>query len=263
MARRALRLSWTEKFFRPEIFTPGSAEAESAAPAEARFVWKALGLKRGARVLDVACGTGRHAVRLARRGANVVGVDATPAYLREARRAARGIANARFTRGDMRVLAYVDEFDAAVNLWTSFGYFETPAEDLEVVRGIARALKPGGKFLIDLIDYGAVSRRRRFKNWSECADGSYLLEEAVFLGGWDPRIATYWVVLRRGEPARTAHSVVRGYDRKRLFALLRRAGLHPTRTWSEMTDYGSRTERGTRLVVLAVKGSGLGGAAVK
>jgi SAM-dependent methyltransferase len=263
MARRALKRHWTSEFFKPAIFTPGSIEAEGAAPAEARFVWKALGLKRGARVLDVACGTGRHAVRLARRGADVVGVDASAAYLRGARRAARGLKNARFVRGDMRRLPYAGEFDAAVNLWTSFGYFETPAEDLEVLRGVARSLKPGGKFLIDLIDYAAVTARRRFKNWGQCADGSYLLEEAVFLGGWDPRIATYWVVLRRGRAPRTAYSVVRGYDRKRLFALLRRAGLKPVRTWRGLDGYGSPRPEGARLVVLSVKAPDLGDAAVR
>lgn len=254
---------WPKKFFRPEIFTPGSIEAEAAAPAEVRFVAKALGLKRGERLLDVACGTGRHALRLARRGADVVGVDATEAYLRVARRAARKLKNARFMRGDMRRLPFSGEFDAAVNLWTSFGYFDTPAEDLEALRAVARALKPGGRFLIDVIDYAAVTRRRGFKNWSECADGSYLLEEAVFIGGWDPRIATYWVVLKKGRPARAAHSVVRGYDRKRLFALLRRAGLRPVKTWSTLTNYGSPRPSGGRLVVLSVKPFGLGGAAFR
>lgn len=256
-----MKPGWPEKFFRPEIFTPGSIEAESAAPSEVRFVWKALGLKRGERLLDVACGTGRHALRLARRGADVVGVDATDAYLRVARRGARKLKNARFTRADMRFLPFTGEFDAAVNLWTSFGYFETPAEDLEVLRGVARALKPGGRFLIDVIDYAALTRKRGFKNWTQCADGSYLLEEAVFIGGWDPRIATYWVVLKKGRPPRAAHSVVRGYDRARLFALLRRAGLRPVKTWSALSDYGSPRASGGRLVVLCVKPSGFGGAA--
>jgi SAM-dependent methyltransferase len=161
----------------------------------------------------------------------------------------------------MRRLPFAGGFDAAINLWTSFGYFDTPAEDLEVLRCVARALKPGGRFLIDLIDFAQVSRRRAFKNWTECAVGSYLLEEASFLGGWDPRIATYWVVLKKGRAPQTAHSLVRGYDRKRLFALLRRAGLRPVRTWAEMSDYGSPRPSGARLVVLALKPSGLGGGA--
>lgn len=251
--------SWTRAFFRPEIFTPGSAEAEAAAPAEARFVWRALGLKRGARVLDVACGTGRHARRLARRGANVVGVDATAAYLREARRAARGLKTARFLQADMRRLSFEGEFDAAVNLWTSFGYFATPEEDQRVLRGVARALKPGGHFLIDLIDFATILSRRTFKNWTPCADGSYLLEEASFIGGADPRVLTDWVVLRPGRAPRRARSSVRGYDRARLFAALRRAGLRPVRAWSRL-GYGSSRPSDGRLVVLSVK-PGLGGGA--
>jgi SAM-dependent methyltransferase len=247
---------WTKSFFREEIFTPGSAEAEAAAPAEARFVWSALGLARGARVLDVACGTGRHARLLARRGARVVGVDAAPAYLRAARRAARGLPSARFVRGDMRRLAFRAEFDAAVSLWTSFGYFATPTEDLAVLRGVARALKPGGRFLIDMVDVARLRNRPRFKHWSWRADGSYLLEETVVSGGRDPRVTTDWTVLRGGRPPRRARSIVRGYDRRRLFAALRRAGLRPHRTWPAMrAGYGS-SEPGARLVVLAVKGFG-------
>ena len=59
-----------KRFFREEVFTPGDAHTEAAAPAEAAFLWRALRLKKGSRVLDIACGTGRHASRLARRGAN-------------------------------------------------------------------------------------------------------------------------------------------------------------------------------------------------
>lgn len=252
---------WTKSFFRREIFTPGSAEAVAAAPAEARFVWKALGLRKGARVLDVACGTGRHSLRLARRGASVLGVDATPAYLAEARRLAKDVPNVRFVRGDMRRIPLSAQFDAAINLWTSFGYFADPADDLRTLRGIARALKPGGLFLIDMIDFGEAKRRARTKNWMKRADGAYVLEEAFFVGGWDPRVVNEWTVLKPGEPARKARFVVRGYDRKRLFAALKKAGLRPVRTWSSLTDYGSSGPAGTRLVVLSRKAGPVGAGA--
>ena len=71
---------WAKHFFKKSVFWPGMAEAEAAAPREAAFLWRVLKLRRAARVLDVCCGTGRHAVRLARRGAFVTGVDVTAAY---------------------------------------------------------------------------------------------------------------------------------------------------------------------------------------
>lgn len=254
---------WTKAFFRAPVFTPGSAEAEDAAAAETRFLWKALRLKKGSRVLDIPCGTGRHALRLARRGASVLGVDITEAYLKEARRKGARVPNARFVRGDMRRIPLEGEFDAAINLWTSFGYFADPADDLRVLRGVARALKPGGLFLIDLNDFAAIRQRGRVRNWAKRADGSYLLEEAVFVGGWDPKSLNEWTILRPGRKPVRARFFVRGYDRARLFALLRKAGLTPLRTWTALA-YGPSSRDGLRLVVLSRKAEkGAGGAAVR
>jgi SAM-dependent methyltransferase len=245
---------WTKSFFRPEIFTPGSSEAVAAAAAETRFIWKALGLAKGSRVLDIPCGTGRHAVRLARRGASVLGVDITPAYLREARRAAVKLPNVRFVRGDMRRIPLRGEFDAAINLWTSFGYFEKPSDDLKTLRGVARALKPGGLFLIDTADVTTIRRRFQSRSWSRRADGAYVLEDAVYAGGWDPKVINTWTVLRAGKPARRSRFVVRAYDRARLCAALRKAGLEPVRFWSGLSfDDGASGPAGARLVVLSRK----------
>ncbi|MFI5360748.1 MAG: class I SAM-dependent methyltransferase [Elusimicrobiota bacterium] len=254
---------WTESFFRPEIFTPGAPEAVAAAAAETAFLWKALGLKKGSRVLDVACGTGRHSVRLARRGASVLGVDATPAYLRAARLAGARVPNARFELGDMRRLGRNGEFDAAINLWTSFGYFEKPSDDLKTLRGVARALKPGGLFLIDLADVRTIRRRFQSRSWNRRADGAYVLEESVYSGGWDPKVANTWTVLRAGKAPLRSRFVVRAYDRVRLSAVLIRAGLTPVKYWGGLSfDYGSSGPAGERLVVLSRKsGDGRAGAA--
>lgn len=257
MAAGAVSRDWTKSFFREEIFTPGSPEAVSAASDEVKFLWKVLGLKKGSRVLDIPCGTGRHALRLARRGASVLGVDLTEAYLRRARRAAKGLPNARFVRGDMRRIPLKNEFDAAINLWTSFGYFERPSDDVATLRGIARALKPGGLFLIDMAEINTIRRRLQSRSWSRRADGAYVLEEALYVGGWDPKVVNEWTVLRPGRRARRSRFVVRAYDKARLFAALEKAGLTPARTWGGLSeDYGSSGPSGARLVVLARKGAG-------
>ncbi len=245
---------WIKSFFREEIFTPGSPEANAAAADEVRFLWKALRLKKGSRVLDVACGTGRHALRLARRGADVTGMDITTAYLRDARRAAKSVPGVRFIRGDMRRLPYKAEFDAAINLWTSFGYFEDPTDDLRTLRAVARALKPGGLFLIDLINYEAAKNSGLTKNWIRRDDGAYVLEEMLFVGGWDPKTVNEWTVLRPGKPALRSRFVVRGYDQARLHKILRQARLTPLKTWSSMgPDNRPPGSAGSRLVVLSRK----------
>ncbi|MFI5346427.1 MAG: class I SAM-dependent methyltransferase [Elusimicrobiota bacterium] len=262
MASVPMSRDWTKSFFRKEIFTPGSPEAVSAAPDEVKFLWKVLGLKKGSRVLDIPCGTGRHAIRLARRGASVLGVDVTPEYIREARRAAKGRPNVRFVRGDMRRIPLENEFDAAINLWTSFGYFADPADDAKTLRAVARALKPGGLFLIDMADITAIRKRLQSRSWSRRADGAYVLEDAIYVGGFDPKVVNEWTVLKSGRPVKRSRFVVRAYDKARLFAALRKAGLKPVKTWGGLSeDYGSSGPAGARLTVLSRKVSGGGGAA--
>lgn len=114
--------------------------------ADAELVWRLLSLEPGMRVLDVPCGEGRISGRLARRGCEVVGVDYTEAWIELAR---RQYPEATFQHGDMRSLAYDREFDAVVNWFTSFGYFDPPTND-DVLARLARALRPGGRLLLEL-----------------------------------------------------------------------------------------------------------------
>ncbi len=108
-----------------------------------------LGLEPGMAVLDAACGHGRIANRLARLGCRVVGVDATSAFIDRARDDAAAIGvDVDYRLGDMRSLGFDGEFDRILNWFTSFGYFDD-ATDRSILAGFRRALKPGGKLLIE------------------------------------------------------------------------------------------------------------------
>jgi len=107
----------------------------------------------GERVLDLACGPGRHVAELARRGSHVVGLDLSRALLFAARRRGAG----PLVRGDMRRLPFrAAAFDVVLNLFTSFGYFASDAEHESVVREVARVLRPGGRFVLDFLNAPAV-----------------------------------------------------------------------------------------------------------
>jgi SAM-dependent methyltransferase len=111
----------------------------------------ALGLEPGMRVLDVGCGPGRHAVALAERGLEVLGVDISERFVELARAAAPP--GATFLRADARALSFDGEFDAAISLCQgAFGLTGGPGAPLDgdgaVLDGMARALRPGGRLAV-------------------------------------------------------------------------------------------------------------------
>ena len=104
-----------------------------------------LALPDGASILDCPCGQGRHAHLLAEAGFDVTGLDFSMPLLRKAR--ARGTSRRlRYKRGDMRALPaeWTGRFDAVLNLFTSFGFFDDPSDDARVIAEFARVLAPGG-----------------------------------------------------------------------------------------------------------------------
>lgn len=122
------------------ILTPEISDRQAA------LIATLLDLQPGLRILDCPCGFGRISSRLADRGADVVGIDVTPHFLEIARREKSGV---DYRLGDMRELDFEAEFDAIVNVFSSFGYFDD-ATDKDVLKRFRRALKPGGRLLLEL-----------------------------------------------------------------------------------------------------------------
>lgn len=107
----------------------------------------------GDRVLDLACGAGRHIAALEKAGSRVTGLDLSQPLLRAARTGGAGT----LVRADMRRLPLRSgAMDAVVNLFTSFGYFATDEEHDQVLREITRVLAPRGRFAIDFLNAPAV-----------------------------------------------------------------------------------------------------------
>ncbi|MBI3289228.1 MAG: hypothetical protein HYZ74_06895 [Elusimicrobia bacterium] len=117
---------------------------------------------------------------------------------------------------------------------------------------MARALRPGGLFLIDLLDFAWVKSHGQSRRWDRRADGAYVLQDVAWTEGRDPKVVNEWIILRPGKPAIRARFVVRGYDKARLYAVLRRAGLRPEKSWSGLGAL-ARVQSNGRLVVLARK----------
>ena len=120
---------------------------------EATFVQRVLGLSADDEVLDLCCGHGRHAVLLAKAGLTMTGLDLSAQYLEQAASNAEAAGvELELVCSDMRQVPFEGRFDAVINLFTSFGYLDSDAEDMKVLHQVSKALKPGGTFLIDLIN---------------------------------------------------------------------------------------------------------------
>jgi SAM-dependent methyltransferase len=109
------------------------------------------------KMLDMACGRGRHAIYLSKRGFDVTGVDLS----KESIRFASDFETERlhFYLHDMRNLLFTNYFDYVFNLFTSFGYFERVAENQRSIVNMARALKPGGRLILDFVNVEHILKK--------------------------------------------------------------------------------------------------------
>jgi SAM-dependent methyltransferase len=121
----------------------------------------------GERILDLACGTGRHSLELERQGFSVVGVEISPELVEIAKKDAAGQGlKATFIEGDLRELDFEDEFDVVLNLNDgAVGYFETDEENHRTFEVIARALRSGGQNLIQVPNVLYARARLPQRSW--------------------------------------------------------------------------------------------------
>ncbi len=241
---------WHKDFFKNSFYNPATAESVAQAPAEAAFVIKQFKLKKGSALLDLCCGPGRHAVEFAKKGLAVTGYDFSSEYLGEAaaRAKKRGVP-LRLVRGDMRRLKFKGGFDAAVNLFTSFGYFQKFSDDLKTLKGVARALKPGGLFLLDVINgaYARENLRRRY--WYDMGKFYHLEEVALAKEGAFNSWTRVW---KRDGRTQKKTFFTRLYDKRRLSEALKKAGLTPLKFFGDFKGRPLSVKR-NRLIVLARK----------
>jgi SAM-dependent methyltransferase len=195
-----------------------------------------LELPADSRVLDVPCGQGRHAHLLAEAGYNVDGLDYSEHLLKIARKRGTG-PTLRYTRGDMRRLPsrWASRFDAVVNLFTSFGFFDDPADDARVIAEFARVLKPGGILVWHGGSRDGVMSRFLARDWWKTSDGTMIAHERSF----DPlsgilTIESSWTGAGR-RPGRRMHRI-RLYTATRMAELCADAGLIVEQAWSAFDD---------------------------
>lgn len=195
-------------------------------------------------VLDLCCGTGRHAAAFASRGCRVTAVDRSRFALEKARaHAAEAGLDIEFVESDMRDFTRPAAFDLVVNLFTSFGYFEDPEDDLCVLRNVHGSLRPGGAFVLDVIGKEVLARILQDTRSAVAADGTLLFWRTAIADDWT-RVNGEWYAVRDGavQTFRVDHSI---YSGRELRTLLTQAGFEEVRLFGSFAgdEYGAHAAR--------------------
>jgi ubiquinone/menaquinone biosynthesis C-methylase UbiE len=196
----------------------------------------------------VPCGQGRHAHLLAELGYDVDGLDYSKELLEVARKRGTG-QNLRYTRGDMRKMPsrWTKRFDAVLNLFTSFGFFAHPSDDVRVIGEFARVLKPGGTLIWHGGSRDGVMARFLPRDWWTSPDGTLFAQEREF----DPLsgILTVNSTWRKGQKKGTREHRLRLYTATRLSELLADAGLVVEQGYDGFNDRPLRRTSSEMLLV--------------
>lgn len=218
-------------------------DRRASAAEEVELAVNLMDLPLGARILDLCCGVGRHAIELARRGYQVTGVDRTEEYLAEARKTAEeervGI---DFINSDMRSFHLPQTCDAVVNMFTSFGFFEDPDDDREALANMLESLKPGGVMLMDTVGKEPLAADFLEKDWHE-VDGAYILRESEILDGWSKTRSRFTRL--GGGPPQHAEFTLRLFSGAELKTLLLDCGFEDVELFGSLagTPYDQNADR--------------------
>lgn len=213
---------WWEAFFSNEFLQSMVPPTDAQVARECDFVEAALELPRGSAILDVGCGLGMHATELASRGYVVVGVDiaATMVARATAEAQTRGV-TARFVHADIRDVVFEGEFDAAICLSTTFGFYDDDA-NRDVMAAMHDALRPGGRILVDVVNRDFVIRNQPDMHWFE--GPSYVCMEETEFNFYTSRLHVKRTLMHQDGAQREHAYSIRLFSLHELGQLMHRLG---------------------------------------
>jgi SAM-dependent methyltransferase len=218
---------------------------------EVQFVLDSLRMPVGATVLDMACGHGRHALELSARGYQVTGVDLSRVFLERAHREAqRRSLTPRFMVGDMRDVAFEAEFDAAICLNTSFGFFDD-VTNYGIVTSIFRALRPGGQFILDTVNRDYITANVPRRRWWDNAE--LIIMEEVDFDAQTSRLKSLRTLVDERQRPWEQHISIRLYGAHELCGMLAMAGFEIVEMSGDIAHRGSYLGAVNRSVIITAR----------
>ncbi|NOU64712.1 methyltransferase domain-containing protein [Paenibacillus sp. LMG 31461] len=241
-------MAWYQESFGNDYLLVYKHRDMQGAYTEVKKMMNWLELKQGARLLDLCCGMGRHSLALSELGYTVTGVDLSEVLLQEAVKLG-GEAQVKWIHGDMRDVPLSEPFDAVVNLFTSFGYFDEDEQNEKVLHEMHRLLKEEGRFIVDFLN--PVYVKANLVAQSEREEGDLTIRETRTIE--DGCVRKRIVISQAGEPDRHYLEQVKLYERPEFEAMLAKAGLHIDHVYGDYEGQAYSPETSSRMIFVGQK----------
>ena len=235
---------WYERSFGKDYLLVYKHRDYESAAVEVHSIMNFLKMSKCSKILDLCCGMGRHSLALAEQGYEVTGVDLSTVLLKQARE--KDIHHrVTWCQSDMRKLSLAGEFDAVLNLFTSFGYFVKDEENMKVLRQIYMMLRDKGQFVIDFLNPVHVINtllpysKKEYKN-------QQIEEIRNIQDGFVIKQITITDVLTGNK--RTYEERVKLYERHTLTQMIERAGLTISNVFGTYSGQPYEKETSTRMI---------------
>lgn len=241
---------WFEDWFNTEEYLNVYRHRnEAEAKQLVSLILKTVRLKKGAPVLDMACGAGRHSILFAQKGYKVTAVDLSQNLLNVAHQAAvaAGV-NVDFIRSDLRHFSLNKNFDLIVNLFTSFGYFEDDNENFKIFQNVFSHLNSSGYFVIDYFNRYYVEKNIIKKSIDEIPGGSIIQERSIE----DKRVIKKISVVKKSSEHDYLESV-RMFTPNYLSREMKKIGFDIIHSFGDFNGNGFDIETSPRIIIIARK----------
>lgn len=250
---KAMASDWYRKIWTLDIQNQSWVEDTKR---QVTFLIDELKLQGGEKILDLACGFGRHSLELARRGFAVTGVDITPAYIQYAKEQAESEGlDARFLCADIREVGFKSEFDLVLNMADgAVGYLENDAENRKIFAVVSKALKPGGRHFMDIMNGSYAEKHFPCKLWDAGEMGLTLSNLE-----WDDKTRTliygqldfeYGKALKK--PEMTEGNPIRLYTLTEIAEIMSSVGMKVINSYADFTGKPS-SDKDIQLMVYSQK----------
>lgn len=254
--------NWWKNFFKPitgeVMFKPRHGKQSQL---EVNEVLKHINNPKHIKILDLCCGEGRHSVLFAKKNHEVIGLDYSNNFLKEARLiASKNKLPVKFVKGDMKKTSSYfskDTFDLVVSLYNSFGYFDKRSDDLKTLKEVNKVIKSKGYFVINTLNGNAVQSKleKPISMGYEISKNLFMIDKA-HLDTKKMRTHSNLTII---DARKKKSSIFRGtfgqnvYSHKELTKMLKQSGFKIVKTWGILQGSPFDEKKSWHQTILAQK----------